>query len=73
MAIKVIGGVTYKVIGTGFTSIVGGVVGLGILVIMVFMALYFASLIFSLAGTFALGILAVIKFVKNWKYIKGDK
>lgn len=73
MAIKVIGGVTYKVIGTGFTSIVGGIVGLGILVIMVFMALYFASLIFSLAGTFALGILAVIKFVKNWKHIKGDK
>lgn len=68
-AIKVIGGVTYQVIGTGFSSILGGIVGLGILVVMVIMALYFASLFFSLLGTLALAIVTIVKFVKNWKHI----
>lgn len=69
-AIKVIGGVTYQVIGTGFSSILGGIVGLGILAVMVVMGLYFASLLFSLIGTLALGVLAIINFVRNWKHIK---
>lgn len=66
-AIKVIGGVTYKVIGTGFSSILGGFVGIGILLALIAMLLLFASVFAVLLGTFTLGVLAIVKFVKNMK------
>ena len=66
-AIKVIGGVTYKVIGTGFSSVLGGFVGIGILLALIAMLLLFASVFAVLLGTFTLGVLAIVKFVKNMK------
>ena len=66
-AIKVIGGVTYKIIGTGFSSILGGVVALGILAAMVAFVVLFGSVLVSLLGTFALAIIAIVKFVMNYR------
>lgn len=66
-AIKVIGGVTYKVIGTGFSSILGGIVGIGILLVLIYMLLLFASVFVLLFGTLALGLFAIVKFFKNIK------
>ena len=66
-AIKVIGGVTYKVIGTGFSSVVGGFVGIGILLALIAMLLLFASQFAALLGTLILGVLTIVKFVKNMK------
>ena len=69
-AIKVIGGVTYKVIGTGFSSVVGGFIGIGILLAIIAFILIMASQFAVLLGTFALGVFAIVKFIKN---IKGSK
>lgn len=66
-AIKVIGGVTYKVIGTGFSSILGGIVGIGILLVLIYMLLLSASVFVLLFGTLALGLFAIVKFFKNIK------
>jgi len=69
-AIKVIGGVTYKVIGTGFSSVVGGFIGIGILLALIAMFLLFASTFVVLIGSFALGAIAIFKFFKNVKESK---
>lgn len=69
-AIKVIGGVTYKVIGTGFSSVVGGFIGIGILLAIIAFILIMASQFAVLLGTFALGVIAIVKFIKNIKESK---
>ncbi len=66
-AIKVIGGVTYKVIGTGFSSIAGGFIGIGILLALIAILLLLASQFAVLLGTLTLGVLAIVKFIKNQK------
>ena len=65
LAIKNIGGTLYKVVGTGFGYTVGGIVMFAFIAIMVFVLIYLAALIFAIIGTFAIGIIAIIKFVKN--------
>lgn len=69
-AIKVIGGVTYKVIGTGFSSVVGGFIGIGILLAIIAFILIMASQFAVLLGTFALGVIAIVKFIKTIKESK---
>ena len=65
LAIKNIGGTMYKVVGTGFAYSVGGIVMFAFIAIMVFVLIYFAALIFAIIGTFAIGVIAIIKFMKN--------
>jgi len=65
LAIKTIGNTVYRVVGTGFVHVVIGIVVLAFLAIVVFMLIYLASLIFALLGTFAMGIIAIAKFVIN--------
>lgn len=67
LAIKVIGGVTYKIIGTGFSSIVSGFIGIGILLAIIAFILIMASQFVVLLGTLALGLFAIVKFFKNIK------
>lgn len=65
LAIKNIGGTMYKVVGTGFAYSVGGILMFAFIAIMIFVLIYFAALVFAIIGTFAIGIIAIIKFVKN--------
>ena len=65
LAIKNIGGTLYKVVGTGFGYTVGGIVMFAFIAIIVFVLIYLAALLFAIVGTFAIGVIAVIKFVKN--------
>ena len=65
LAIKNIGGTMYRVVGTGLGFTLGGILMLAFIAIMVFVLIYFAALIFAIIGTFAIGIIAIIKFVKN--------
>ena len=58
---------TYQIIGTGFSSVVGGIVGLGILVALVAMALIFGSLLIAIAGCLVIGGMAIYTFIKNMK------
>jgi len=65
LAIKNIGGTLYRVVGTGFGYTVGGIVMFAFIAIMVFVLIYILALAFAIIGTFAIGVIAVIKFVKN--------
>ena len=65
LAIKNIGGTMYKVVGTGLGYTVSGILMFAFIAIMVFVLIYFAALVFAIIGTFAIGIIAIIKFVKN--------
>ena len=65
LAIKNIGGTLYKVVGTGIGYTVSGILMFAFIAIMVFVLIYFAALVFAIIGTFAIGIIAIIKFVKN--------
>lgn len=65
LAIKNIGGTMYRIIGTGFEHAVGGIMGLALVAILAFVIIFFAAAIFAILGTFGIGILAIIKFVKN--------
>ena len=65
LAIKNIGGTLYRVVGTGFGYTVSGILMFAFLAIVVFMLIYLAALLFTIIGTFAIGIIAIIKFVKN--------
>ena len=65
LAIKTIGNTVYKIVGTGFVHVVIGIVVLAFLAILVFMLIYLASLVFAILGTFAMGIIAIVKFVIN--------
>lgn len=65
LAVKTIGNTVYKVIGTGFSHIIGGILALAVIIILVFLIIYVASLILALIGTFAIGIIAIVKFVMN--------
>lgn len=70
LAVKTIGNTVYKVVGTGVTHALIGIVVLVFLVIVVAMIVMFAAMILAIFGTFALGILAVIKFFKNNVFYK---
>lgn len=65
LAIKNIGGTLYKVVGTGIGYTVSGILMFAFIAIMVFVLIYLAALLFAIVGTFAIGVIAVIKFVKN--------
>ena len=65
LAIKNIGGTMYKVVGTGLGYTVSGILMFAFIAIVVFMLIYLAAFLFSIIGTFAIGIIAIIKFVKN--------
>lgn len=67
LAVKTIGNTVYKVIGTGFSHVIGGIIGLFLFALLAFVIIAFAAYIFAAIGTFALGILAIIKFFKNMK------
>ena len=72
LAIKEIGGVMYKVVGTGFMHMMSGILALVILAVVVVFVVYTLGLAFALIGTFVLGIIAIIKFVLNYiKYKNG--
>ena len=70
LAVKTIGSTVYKVVGTGVTHAITGIVFLGFLVILAVVAVMFAAMFLSLFGTFSLGIIAVIKFFKNNVFYK---
>ena len=67
LAVKSIGGVMYKVVGTGFGHIIGGIMAIVLLGAVLFFIIYIASLVLAIIGTFALGIIAIIKFFMNMK------
>ena len=72
LAIKEIGGVMYKVVGTGFMHMMSGILALVIIAVVVVIVVYTLGLAFALIGTFVLGIIAIIKFVLNYiKYKNG--
>ncbi|MBO7468624.1 MAG: hypothetical protein J6T37_07665 [Bacteroidales bacterium] len=65
LAIKNIGGTLYRVVGTGFGYTISGIIALAFIAIIVFVIIYIAALVFAIIGTFAIGLIAIIKFVKN--------
>ena len=65
LAVKTIGNTVYKVVGTGVEHALFGILGLVFGVIMVGIIIMFASMFLAVFGTFAIGIIAVIKFFKN--------
>ena len=65
LAVKTIGSTVYKVIGTGFSHVIGGILALVLIAVLVFAIIYIASLVLAILGTFVIGIIAIIKFVKN--------
>ena len=65
LAVKTIGNTVYKVVGTGVTHSLMGILGLAFAVIIIFAIIMFAAMILAIFGTFALCIIAVIKFFKN--------
>ena len=65
LAIKTIGNTVYRVVGTGVTHALIGIVVLGFLVVLAAVIVIFAAQFLALFGTFAIGIIAVIKFIKN--------
>lgn len=65
LAIKTIGNTVYKVVGTGVTHAIIGIVILGFAAILIFVVIMFAAYVFALLGTFAIGIIAIAKFVIN--------
>ena len=65
LAIKTIGNTVYRVVGTGVTHALIGIVVLGFLVVLAAVIVIFAAQFLALFGTFAIGIIAVVKFFKN--------
>ena len=72
LAIKTIGSTVYRVVGTGVQHALFGILGLIFGVLLVGAIIMFAAMIIALFGTFALGIIAVIKFFKNNVFYKKD-
>lgn len=68
LAVKTIGNTVYKVVGTGVTHAITGIIAMGFLVILAAVVVMFAAMFLALIGTFALGIIAVIKFFRNLFY-----
>lgn len=65
LAVKKIGNTMYKVVGVGFEHVIGGIIALFLLAVLVFAIIYIAALFFTIIGTIALGIIAIVKFVIN--------
>ena len=66
LATKVIHGVTYKVVGTSFSSIVGGFIGnLILFVLITAVSLMLASTLAVLIGVFLISLLTIAMFVMN--------
>jgi len=65
LAVKTIGNTVYRIVGNGVEHAIWGVLGLVLVVGIVFAIIMFASLVLAIAGTFAIGIIAVVKFFKN--------
>ena len=66
LATKVIHGVTYKLVGTGFSSIIGSFIGnLILFVIFTSVLLLLASTLAVLIGIYLISLLAIATFVMN--------
>lgn len=65
LAVKTVGNTVYRVVGNGVEHAIWGVLGLALFVIVVAAIIIFAAMILAIGGTFAIGIIAVIKFFKN--------
>lgn len=71
LATRVIHGVTYKLVGTGLSSIVGGFIGnLIIFVIFISVSLILASTLAVLIGVFLISLLTIATFVMNMIHSK---
>ena len=71
LAIKVIHGVTYKVIDTSLFSIPGRfIINVILFVLITAVLLMFASTLAVLLGVFGLGVITIVKFFKNIKESK---
>ena len=70
LAVKTIGNTVYRVVGTGVMDSLMGILGLIFGILLVGVVIMFASMFLAIFGTFALGIIAVIKFVKNNVFYK---
>ena len=70
LAIKTIGNTVYRVVGTGVQHALFGILGLVLFVVIVGIVIMFASMFLAVFGTFALGIIAIIKFFKNNVFYK---
>lgn len=67
LAVKTVGNTVYKIIGTGYSHTIAGIIGLALFGILAFALIMFASYFFAAIGTIALGVIAVVRFVKNNK------
>ncbi len=65
--VKQIGNVTYKFIGTSITAILPGFIVIFLLLAFVAFVLLFGSILLALISTLALGAIAIVKFLKNYK------
>ena len=65
LAVKTVGNTVYRIVGNGVEHAIWGVLGVVLFVCVVAAIIIFAAMILAFFGTFALGIIAVIKFFKN--------
>lgn len=70
LAVKTIGNTVYRIVGNGVEHAIWGFVGLAVLVVGVAFIIIFAAMVLAIVGTFAIGIIAVIKFFKNNLFYK---
>ena len=70
LAIKTIGNTVYKVVGTGVMDGIYGILGLILGLIIVAALVIFIANVLAIVGTFAIGIIAVVKFFKNNLFYK---
>ena len=70
LAIKTIGNTVYRVVGTGVMDGIYGILGLIFGLLVVAALIIFVANVLAIVGTFAIGIIAVIKFFKNNVFYK---
>ena len=70
LAIKTIGNTVYRVVGTGVMDGIYGLLGLIFGLLVVAALIIFVANVLAIVGTFAIGIIAVIKFFKNNVFYK---
>ncbi len=70
LAIKTIGNTVYRVVGTSVMDTLWGVLGLIFGLLIVAALIIFIANVLAILGTFAIGIIAVIKFFKNNVFLK---
>ena len=73
LAIKTIGNTVYRVVGTGVMDGIYGILGLIFGLLVVAALIIFVANVLAIVGTFAIGIIAVIKFFKNNVFYKKNE